>query len=125
MTLTLLLPERGLWPNARLHHMRKAALVRRARERAHLLALAMLSLGPNAYARAKSEPWVVTYALDFWFPDRRRRDDDNAIAATKAYRDGIADALGIDDHDMILRRPPTMNVDRLDPRLEIDLRCVP
>ena len=27
----------------------------------------------------------------------RNRDDDNLIAACKAYRDGIADALGVND----------------------------
>lgn len=36
--------------------------------------------------------WVTWYP-----PDRRHRDDDNLIAGFKAYRDGIADALGIDD----------------------------
>jgi Holliday junction resolvase RusA-like endonuclease len=33
-----------------------------------------------------------------FIPDtRRRRDLDNLIAATKAHRDGISDALGLDD----------------------------
>ena len=27
----------------------------------------------------------------------RRRDDDNMVGSFKAYRDGIADALGVDD----------------------------
>jgi len=35
--------------------------------------------------------------LDFHPPNRRARDDDNIIAAFKAGRDGLADALKIDD----------------------------
>jgi len=35
--------------------------------------------------------------LDFCPPNRRARDDDNIVAAFKAGRDGLADALGIDD----------------------------
>lgn len=40
---------------------------------------------------------IVT-AITFRPPDRRRRDDDNIIGAFKAGRDGISDALGVDDH---------------------------
>jgi crossover junction endodeoxyribonuclease RusA len=35
--------------------------------------------------------------IDFYPPDRRARDDDNLIAAFKSGRDGLADALGVDD----------------------------
>jgi crossover junction endodeoxyribonuclease RusA len=40
----------------------------------------------------------VLLQVTFHPPDRRRRDDDGMIGAFKAGRDGIADALGIDDH---------------------------
>jgi crossover junction endodeoxyribonuclease RusA len=36
--------------------------------------------------------------VTFCPPDRRRRDDDGMIGAFKAGRDGVADALGCDDH---------------------------
>jgi len=36
-------------------------------------------------------------SLEFIPPDRRRRDDDNCIAAFKSGRDGVAQAMGIDD----------------------------
>lgn len=39
--------------------------------------------------------------IDFYPPDRRRRDDDGLLASCKAYRDGIADALGIDDRRFV------------------------
>lgn len=35
--------------------------------------------------------------VDFYPPDRRRRDDDNVIGSFKAYRDGIAAYIGVDD----------------------------
>lgn len=36
--------------------------------------------------------------LDFYPPNKQKRDDDNLVASFKSGRDGIADALGIDDH---------------------------
>ena len=35
--------------------------------------------------------------IDFMPPDRRHRDDDGLLSSMKAARDGIADALGIND----------------------------
>ncbi len=35
--------------------------------------------------------------IDFYPPDRRRRDEDNAIAAMKHGLDGVAKAIGVDD----------------------------
>jgi len=40
-------------------------------------------------------------AIEFLPPDRRKRDDDNMLAAFKAGRDGLADALGIDDNRFV------------------------
>lgn len=37
-------------------------------------------------------------SITFCPPDRRKRDDDGMIGAFKAGRDGVADALGCDDH---------------------------
>ena len=35
--------------------------------------------------------------LTFYPPDKRRRDVDGCLSASKAYLDGIADAIGADD----------------------------
>lgn len=43
--------------------------------------------------------------LTFYPPDRRKRDDDNMIASFKAGRDGIAQALGIDDNLFHIQKP--------------------
>jgi crossover junction endodeoxyribonuclease RusA len=40
---------------------------------------------------------VVHLFIEFMPPDRRARDDDNLIASFKSGRDGMADALGIND----------------------------
>lgn len=39
----------------------------------------------------------VRVSITFYPPDRRKRDDDNIIASFKAGRDGVADAIGVDD----------------------------
>ncbi|WP_447590127.1 hypothetical protein [Aquipseudomonas campi] len=39
--------------------------------------------------------------VEFIPPDARRRDDDNCLAAFKSGRDGLADALGIDDNRFV------------------------
>jgi hypothetical protein len=35
--------------------------------------------------------------ITFYPPDHRHRDDDNMVGSFKSYRDGIADALGVND----------------------------
>ena len=49
-------------------------------------------------AAAGPPPGCKITAITFYPPDRRRRDDDGMIGAFKAGRDGVADALGCDDH---------------------------
>lgn len=45
--------------------------------------------------RASDEPIPMT--VTFIPPDRRHRDDDGMIGSFKHARDGIADALGVND----------------------------
>lgn len=86
-------PSPVLSPNARgMHWAKKAAAKKVARQAA--FALAREAIGPGKLGWAG-----VALSITFCPPDRRRRDDDNAVGAFKAYRDGIADALGIDDHN--------------------------
>nr|DAT53543.1 MAG TPA: crossover junction endodeoxyribonuclease [Bacteriophage sp.] len=47
----------------------------------------------------------LSLSLTFYPPDRRKRDDDNMIASFKAGRDGIAQALGIDDNLFHIEKP--------------------
>ena len=91
MKLSLPWPDRTLHPNARAHWRVVAKAKKAARAQAHTLALAA-----GAKTAALPEGRLHLF-LDFYPPDRRRRDDDGLLASMKAARDGIADALGIDD----------------------------
>lgn len=43
----------------------------------------------------------IKVLITFFPPDKRARDLDNMIASFKAYQDGIADAIGLDDRHWI------------------------
>lgn len=52
---------------------------------------------------------TVTAVILWEPPDNRWRDDDNLIGALKSYRDGVADAIGFNDrqimNSVMLRQP--------------------
>ena len=89
--LVLPWPDRRLSPNARTHWRSLASVKRAARHLAAALAI------QSRWNHVELPDGRLHLWMDFYPPDRRRRDDDNCFASTKAYRDGIADALGIDD----------------------------
>ena len=91
MILTLPWPDRTLHPNARVHWAKLANAKKAARADAYMLAVQAGAKG------AKLPEGRLHLWIDFYPPDRRRRDDDGLLASMKAHRDGIADALGIDD----------------------------
>jgi crossover junction endodeoxyribonuclease RusA len=115
MTVTLPLPPKSLSPNARISWRSRHRLTKHARTVAKLHTLSAL--------HGNQPPAFHHYSLTFYFPDNRRRDDDNASASCKAYRDGIADALHIDDSTLSLCRAPLMLVDRDNPRVEFHLQA--
>ncbi|MBD1554692.1 endodeoxyribonuclease RusA [Pseudomonas typographi] len=82
-------PPAACSPNARSHWRKKANAARKYRADCHLLALQAKIAVPTG------ETLLI---LEFVPPDKRRRDDDNLVAMFKAGRDGLADALGIDDN---------------------------
>lgn len=97
--ITLPWPDKALWQNTPSHYFARARATRKARNDAWLLA---------------STRWVkalprkcVEFHLHFFFspPNRLRRDVSNCIAACKAYVDGIADALGVDDSEFRIHWP--------------------
>ena len=89
-------PDPGLSPNARKHHMARHRLVKAARKAAYFETLngRTWSEMPNV------QPPLALHILIAWPSKRRIADDDNAIGSAKAYRDGIADAMGVNDRDM-------------------------
>jgi len=89
--LILFWPDKDLSPNARVHWSRKAKAAKKARAYSYLSAM-QADWGPGTAPEGRIHLWVT-----FHPPTKRLPDDDNMLARFKPYRDGIADALGIDD----------------------------
>ena len=92
MEVMLPWPTKMLSPNARAHWAAKSKASKSYRtECAWITKAAGLRID-----------WcgIVHVWITFYPPDRRHRDDDNLIAAFKSGRDGIADALSINDKRM-------------------------
>ena len=85
-TIQLPWPSKKLNPNERVHWGKKSTETKKAKSYAYYSALNM--------GRLKG-PLVIN--VKFHPPDKRRRDMDNMIAACKAYFDGIALAVCVDD----------------------------
>lgn len=89
VNLILPWPPKELSPNARTYWRKRAPIARSYREACYVL--------------AKQSGVVIDWTgdihawIDFYPPDKRQRDDDNMIAAFKSGRDGLADALGVND----------------------------
>lgn len=87
--LTLPFPAKILWPNGRGHWAAKARSVASARRTAWALTL-----------EASGGKWPTIAAKLNWTIHPKTAhtiDDDAPPSALKSYRDGIADALGVDD----------------------------
>lgn len=115
MILSLPIPNKALSPNARIHWQKRRTLVKGARSMACALVKSKVGINPP--------PTITGYSLAFYYPDARRRDDDNTEGnfGLKAYRDGIADALGVDDNTFRKATVSTFQIDRTNPRVEITL----
>lgn len=93
-------PTKALSPNARGHWSKKAKAAERYRYDCKMTSLEAIQAGKW---NVKGLRDLVTGGhelhvfMDFYPPNRRARDDDNVIASFKSGRDGLADALGIDD----------------------------
>lgn len=89
-------PDKKLSPNYRSRsHWPVTAAKKAAREAAHILTTISIPLSDKKAIAAGegSIPMTVT----FYPPDKRHRDDDNMVGSFKSLRDGIADALGVND----------------------------
>lgn len=89
--IVLPFPDKILWPNGRGHYMAKHRAFKKHKEWARLAAMADI---PRCF-KWNGEPIRLRYVIT---PKTRHPiDRDNAVAAMKAYQDGIAAALCIDD----------------------------
>lgn len=98
MKITLPWPDKRLLPNARVHWAVKAPVTKRARHDACYATYEAAGAGIRELRNWATKADKVALEVRFYPPDRRRRDDDGMVASFKASRDGIADALGLDDH---------------------------
>lgn len=90
--IELPLPHKILWPNGRGHHMAKNREFQKHKDWAFKAALAN---GARLF-KWDGEPISLRYTVT---PKTRHSvDRDNAVAAMKAYQDGFALAMGIDDN---------------------------
>jgi crossover junction endodeoxyribonuclease RusA len=92
MSITLPWPPKELSPNARTHWAKKSKAAKAYRAACYLLTKQAGVIAPEGQ---------LLFDIEFCPPDRRLRDDDNCLAAMKSGRDGIADALGVDDRRFV------------------------
>ena len=85
-------PPKPLWQNVRGHWAVKSKAVKRARKDGF-----NASWAAGLERMPTGEGWRHSLIFDFCPPDRRKRDLQNMPATQKAYIDGIADALRVDD----------------------------
>lgn len=97
MKIVLPWPDKRLTPNAkrRKHWRTYQPAANNDRHTGFVLTIAALNARARQVVSQGAERIPVT--VTFYPPDLRRRDDDSMIGAFKHQRDGIADALGIDD----------------------------
>jgi hypothetical protein len=99
LSIMLPWPDKKLSPNARVHPLALYRAKKKAKGDARLETLAFVSAVQARFGRGwwHSCP-RLRVSIAATPKDNRRRDEDNLQASLKAALDGIADALGIDDH---------------------------
>lgn len=93
--------NRHLSSNARIHWAQRQKLVRSCRNTAHVMTLATLKPWERDALRVGTDK--IHVFITYLPPDNRRRDRSNMDCnlTMKAYLDGIADAIGVDDNRFV------------------------
>jgi hypothetical protein len=120
LTVSLPIPDRAVSPNARRGQSRWAAIakskvVKEHRKRARYVFEVAIE------AHALKGRVFTGYSLAHFFETAAFRDDDNADASCKAYRDGCAEALKMDDKGLRKCRLSTQAKDAECPRVEFTI----
>ena len=98
---TLPWPPQVLNPNKRVHWAKRAKAAKAYRAECGWQVRSSITIGKLAdltIPEGKLHLWI-----EFYPPDRRARDDDNMLSSFKSGRDGVADALGVNDNRFICR----------------------
>lgn len=89
-------PDKALSPNCGMGRLEKSRHYKAAKTNAYLKT--KLALGNGYRLRLpEGQERTVGVTLIITPPSRRRMDEDNMLARCKAYIDGVATALGVDD----------------------------
>lgn len=99
LVITLPWPSADLSPNARLHWAKLGAAKRKARDDAFWMTRSAMGaqLGPAVTSLSHDGKSDVLLHQTAHAPDARSRDRDNLDSRLKAARDGIAQALQVND----------------------------
>ena len=99
MSVTVILPHpaKELHPNARPHFMARARAKKHARQVAYLVALSALRDALAQHDPSTPATFTPTHYYLRWSYWGNIPDEDNCLAACKAYIDGCADAFDIND----------------------------
>lgn len=100
LQITLPWPPKALNPNSRGHWSKKARAAEMYRYTCKIESRNAINRGRwdlQPLRDLVAAGGQIHVFLDFCPPNRRARDDDNISHAFKSGRDGLADALGIDD----------------------------
>ena len=116
MIITVPWPDKRLSPNARLHWRQRVGPKQAAR-----IAAGWAVVAARVHSGGLPPEGPIAITITFYAPDRRRRDMDNLIASMKAAQDGIADALGVDDH----RFEPTYRMGEPCKRGRVEVQLLP
>ena len=108
-TIRLTWPSADASPNARGHWAKRARANKTMRQAAFYLAKAANLTAPEGDIHVR---------LTFYAPDRRHYDVDNLQARAKAYLDGIADALKVNDR---MFRPTSTIAPELGGYVEVEI----
>lgn len=94
--IVLPFPDKVLSPNVGMGRLEKSRHYKVAKDTAYLYTKRALGNGYRL-SLPKGQERTVGVTLIITPPSRRRMDEDNMLARCKAYIDGVATALGVDD----------------------------
>lgn len=95
MNLSLPFPHKALWPNGRAHWATKSREFKSHKNWAYYALREQLDR--RGLGREYAPPDRVGWSVTIHPKTAHAIDDDNARASLKAYQDGLALALGVDD----------------------------
>lgn len=117
LTITMPIPPQPLWQNRPCHWTKKSKAVREYKEKAYTKSLAKIGKRPKPQ-------WPAgTLDVVFYWPDKRRRDPMNALAALKPAVDGMVGAGVLADDDKLMPGSTRFEIDKEAPRVEITVQA--